>query len=213
MRALAVLLIATTPAFADNISPWSTSCGTWTATNQQGRVISGSSIDTQIPGFGGNYGVNLNTTGCVGQPGPPGPTGPTGPTGVPGATGAVGASGAPGVPGSAGTAGATGATGAPGPVGAMGPMGPQGIQGLQGIPGNSLNMGQIIALQSALSQPAWLETGERFSLSGGVGLGDGATAFGVTGIMRLRGSASGFAGFAVGPNGMWGGKVGGRIGW
>jgi hypothetical protein len=72
-----------------------------------------------------------------------------------------------------------------------------------------------VAISSALSQPAWLENYERFSVSGGVGFAqDGSVAFGVTGIMRLRGSASGYAGFAVEPtHGTWGGKVGARVGW
>jgi hypothetical protein len=76
-------------------------------------------------------------------------------------------------------------------------------------------LGEIIAISSALSQPAWLETHERFALSGGVGFSDnGAYAFGMTGIMRLGGSVSGFAGFAFEPtHGAWGGKVGGRVGW
>jgi hypothetical protein len=66
-----------------------------------------------------------------------------------------------------------------------------------------------------LSNPAWLETYERFSLSGGMGVAqDGSVAFGFTGIMRLHGSASGFAGFAVEPqHGTWAGKIGGRVGW
>lgn len=207
MRFIALLVIVTTPALADNIPNWSTTgCGLWTATGNQGTFGPSSSIN---PG-GGNYNINLNTTNCSGQQGPAGPTGATGAMGAPGAAGAAGAAG---VAGAAGTAGAAGAAGTVGPAGATGATGAQGPMGPQGLPGNSLHLGEIIALNSALSQPAWLETYERFSISGGVGLGDGAVAFGMTGIMRLRGSASGFAGFAIGPNGTWGGKVGGRVGW
>jgi hypothetical protein len=86
-------------------------------------------------------------------------------------------------------------------------MGPQGPAGL------SVKLGEIVALNSALAQPAWLEPYERFSISGGFGFGDNAVAFGMTGIMRLRGSASGYAGFAIDPFGNWGGKVGARVGW
>src|SRR5215471_6069518 len=146
MRAIRIVLIlAATSAHADNISPWTTSCGTWTATNQQGQTIGPApsiSPDT-VPGFGGNYGVLLNTTGCQGAQGPPGPAGPAGPQGPPGSNGA----------------------------GAQGPPGPQGPPG-----GLNFNPGKIIAFDAALSQPAWLEKGERFSLSGGFGFADSGTA-------------------------------------
>lgn len=233
----AVLILSATPVLADNISPWSTQgCGLWSASKGNRTVGPGTSIDT---GGLGNYGINLDLRNCAGQVGPPGPQGPTGPQGAigpigpagakgtMGATGAVGAAGAAGTTGAtgaAGTAGVNGATGAPGPQGPQGTQGAQGQQGLQGVagpqgqqglPGNSLRLGEVMALSSALSQPAWLENYERFSLSGGVGFSEGgAVAIGVTGIMRLRGSASGYAGFAIDPaHGAWGGKVGGRIGW
>jgi hypothetical protein len=88
---------------------------------------------------------------------------------------------------------------------------------VQGPPGLTpdLRLGEIVALSAALSQPAWLESSERFSVTGGLGVAnDGSIAFGMTGIMRLRGSASGYVGLAVEPqHGMWAGKVGGRVGW
>jgi hypothetical protein len=73
-----------------------------------------------------------------------------------------------------------------------------------------------LAMTEALSMPAWLEDWERFSISGGLGFGpDGSPALGMTGIMRIRGSLSGFAGLAVAPErgGFWGGRVGARFGW
>jgi len=210
--ALAAFVYVAQPASADNISPWSTSCGTWQATNQQGVTIGpATSISPDsVPGFG-NYGVLFNPQGCVGQPGPPGPQGPVGPTG---ATGPAGAQGPPG---------ANGATGPPGPQGPKGDPGAPG-QGLTATQLRFLNPNHQLALSSALSQPAWLERGERYSVSGGFGFGlDGtsstATAVGVTGIMRLTPTiypynAAGFAGVAYEPGlGMWGGRVGARLGW
>jgi hypothetical protein len=87
-----------------------------------------------------------------------------------------------------------------------------------------LNPDHALALATALSQPAWLERGERFAVSGGFGFGfdnsnSTATAIGLTGIMRLTPTihpynAAGFAGLAYEPGlGMWGGRVGARIGW
>lgn len=237
-----VLLVAT-PALADNINTWSTTCGTWTANTPQGTVGPASSIS---PG-GGNYSILLNPSGCTGGVGPAGPPGPVGPAGPMGATGATGATGPAGPAGANGTPGTPGAPGTPGTPGAAGPAGPQGatgaagvglpgapgakgdkgdkgdpgVKGAQGIQGpaapvpDTLRIGEIVALTSALSMPAWLESGERFAVSGGLGVAaDGSTALGMTGIMRLRGSASGFVGFAYEPtHGMWGGRVGGRVGW
>jgi hypothetical protein len=79
-------------ALADNISPWTTNCGTWSATNQKGQTIGPApsiSPDT-TQGFGGNYSINLNLNGCTGVPGPPGPPGPSGPAGPPGTAGSPG---------------------------------------------------------------------------------------------------------------------------
>jgi hypothetical protein len=223
-----LVLLMATPALADNINTWSTTCGTWTAFTPQGTV----GPDTSISPGGGNYSVLLNPSGCTGAAGPPGPQGPAGPAGATGAAGPAGpagANGTPGTPGAAGPAGPQGATGAagvglpgaPGAKGDKGDKGDPGAKGAQGIQGpaapvpDTLRIGEIVALTSALSMPAWLESGERFALSGGLGIaGDGSTALGMTGIMRLRGSASGFVGFAYEPQrGMWGGRVGGRVGW
>lgn len=214
--AWALVIVACSPALADNISPWSTTCGTWTA--QKGnQIVSGSTIDTT--GLG-NYSILFNPSGCTGQQGPAGPPGSPGAAGPPGAAGAQGPPGNQGPPGTAGAAGAsgaagaTGATGAKGDPGAAGAQGPKGDAGPQGPPGFSVPLGNIIALNTALAQPAWLEPYERYALTGGFGFSEGgSTAFGLTGIMRLRGSVSGYAGFAIGQNGLWGGRVGGRIGW
>jgi len=217
MRTAVVLAaLVASPALADNIPTWSTTgCGLWTATGNQGQVGPGSSIN---PG-GGNYSINLNTTGCTGQQGPAGPAGPTGATGAPGAPGAAGVPGAAGTPGAPGAAGVglpgppgqPGQAGAPGAPGATGPMGPQGPAGVV----DAFRLGEIAALNSALSMPVWLERGERFAIGGGVGFAQGgASALGLTGVMRLTPNTAGFAGIAVTPDsGMWAGKVGGRIGW
>jgi hypothetical protein len=75
-------------------------------------------------------------------------------------------------------------------------------------------MNDSLALNAALSLPAWLETNENQSLTGGVGFSAGGAALGVTGIRRLDGSISGFAGAAVSTEGgNWAGKAGLRIGW
>ncbi len=76
-------------------------------------------------------------------------------------------------------------------------------------------MSKSLALNAALSLPAWLETNENFSLTGGVGFSDGGeTSLGVTGIARIEGSVSGFAGAAVSTDGgTWAGKAGVRVGW
>ena len=209
---VALLTCAAIPALADNISPWQTTCGTWTANNGTTTIGPAASISPDTTqGFGGNYGILFNPQGCVGTQGPPGPAGPAGPTGP------------------QGPAGSTGATGPQGPAGAAGPQGPKGDPG---TPGTSLSTTQLkflnpnhaLALSSALSQPAWLEKGERFSVSGGFGFGlDGtsstASAVGLTGIMRLTPTinpynAAGFAGVSYEPGlGMWGGRVGARVGW
>jgi len=108
-------------------------------------------------------------------------------------------------------AGAQGAKGDPGVPGAQGPQGQQGPPGVI----DTFRLSEIVALNSALSQPVWLERHERFSVSGGLGFAQGgAVAIGLTGVMRIGNNAAGFAGVAVSPeSGLWAGKVGGRIGW
>lgn len=76
-------------------------------------------------------------------------------------------------------------------------------------------MNEALALSSALSLPAWLESNENYALTGGVGFSDGGeTALGVTGIVRIEGSVSGFVGGAISSDGNnWAGKAGVRVGW
>jgi hypothetical protein len=69
------------------------------------------------------------------------------------------------------------------------------------------------ALAAALSNPIWLETGENFAISGGVGFSDGSGAFGATGLMRFDRNVSGFAGGALVDDDTWAGKAGVRVGW
>src|SRR5215471_5498799 len=92
-----------------NISPWSTSCGTWTATSQQGQVLGPAATinPDAVPGFG-NYGVALNLNGCTGATGPQGPQGIQGPQGVAGPSGATGPSGPAGPAGTQGVPGVAG---------------------------------------------------------------------------------------------------------
>jgi hypothetical protein len=85
--------------------------------------------------------------------------------------------------------------------------------GPQGPPGLGFNPGKLDAFTAAISQPAWLEKGENYSVSGGLGFGENATAFGLTGIMRIAPNAAAYGGFAVGPSRLIGGKVGARFGW
>lgn len=76
-------------------------------------------------------------------------------------------------------------------------------------------MDESLALNAALSLPGWLEKGENFSITGGVGFSDGGeTAVGATGIVRIDGGTSAFAGGAVSTEGgAWAGKAGVRVGW
>jgi hypothetical protein len=79
---------------------------------------------------------------------------------------------------------------------------------------NQFDVSHLLAMSSALAQPAWLEKDERFSLSGGVGFSSEAFALGVTGIVRIQGSLAGYGGFAYSPDrGLWAGRVGARVGW
>jgi hypothetical protein len=70
-----------------------------------------------------------------------------------------------------------------------------------------------LAMASALALPAWLGDKENFSLSGGLGFSDDATAVGVTGIARINGGLSAFAGGAVGEDDQWAARAGLRVGW
>lgn len=138
-----------------------------------------------------NCTANPNQPFCQGTPGPQGPQGVQGP------------------PGPAGPQGEQGPAGQPGETGQQGS---QGVPGPTGLDGRDYESDDAIALGAAMSMPAWLETGENVSLSGGVGFSDDATAFGATGIVRLDGAVSGFVGAAVTDSGEWSGKVGARIG-
>lgn len=63
------------------------------------------------------------------------------------------------------------------------------------------------------ARPVWLNPGETFAVSGGVGFSGGEQAIGATGVVRIEGSTSAFAGAAVTTDGKWSGKAGVRIGW
>ena len=146
-----------------------------------------------------NCEANPDQPFCSGQPGPPGPPGEQGPPGQ---------DGQPGPPGPQGPPGADGAQGEPGE---QGPPGPPGLAGRDGAAG--IDAGDIEALSAAMSMPAWLETDENYSISGGVGFSEGgSTAFGATGVVRIDKNISGFVGFAVTDQGTWAGKVGARVG-
>lgn len=112
-----------------------------------------------------------------------------------------------------------GEPGPPGPQGPPGADGAQGEPGEQGPPGPAgrdaagIDTGDLEALSAAMSMPAWLETDENYSISGGVGFSEGgSTAFGATGVVRIDKNISGFVGFAVTDQGTLAGKVGARIG-
>jgi hypothetical protein len=160
--------------------------------------------------------AQVGPQGPQGEIGPAGPQGETGEQGPQGEVGPAGPQGEPGAIGETGPAGPQGETGAQGPQGEAGPEGPQGVAGLNGANApdalDADDAADLLALNAALSLPAWLETGERFAVSGGVGFADGASAFGATGILRLQGSVSGFAGVAFGESGEWAGKAGVRAG-
>jgi hypothetical protein len=60
----------------------------------------------------------------------------------------------------------------------------------------------------------WLETHEKFAISGGIGFSDhGDAAFGLSGVMRLDKNTAAFGGVAVDEDGRAAGKVGVRVGW
>ncbi|MFM7009490.1 MAG: hypothetical protein ACKO0Z_09210 [Betaproteobacteria bacterium] len=164
----------------------------------------------------------------VGQPGPAGPQGPQGPAGPQGATGPAGPQGAPGAPGAQGPVGETGAqgpagpqgvqgiqgeTGATGATGAAGLNGKDGVDGKDGINGRDFDSDAAIALGAALSMPVWLNPGETGAIAAGIGFAAGEQAIGATGVLRIDGNTSAFAGGAVTPHGAWAGKAGVRVGW
>jgi hypothetical protein len=68
------------------------------------------------------------------------------------------------------------------------------------------------ALAAAMSEPAWLQVNENFSLTGGLGFASGATAFGATGIVRISGGLAGYGGIGL-TSGATVGKAGLRFGW
>jgi hypothetical protein len=63
-----------------------------------------------------------------------------------------------------------------------------------------------------MSDPAWLQINETYSLTGGVGYAGQEVAFGATGIMRISGGLAGYAGIGV-VSGDIAGKAGLRYGW
>jgi hypothetical protein len=152
---------------------------------------------------------------CLGSgtPGPAGPQGPKGDKGDTGAQGAQGAAGAQGATGSQGAAGAQGTAGAQGAAGPQGAKGDTGAAGLNGLDGRDFDLGKALALGAALSPPVWLGDSESVRFSGGVGFSENASAFGVTGVLRINKNTAGFAGGAVAEGGEWVGKAGLSFGW
>jgi hypothetical protein len=196
-------LICASPARADNIPTWNTTCGTWqaVAANNPANVRgpAPSITTTPPPNNLGTYNITLDPNGTGGgaipcaQQGPQGPSGPAGPQGP---------------------AGATGATGATGPQGPAGPAGSPGVS--YGYVNQSIadSVNRSVAVATALSQPVWLEAHENFALSGGFGFSDNQAAFGATGVMRFSRGLAGYGGLSVSTNGgYWGGKAGLRLGW
>jgi len=169
------------------------------------------------------------TAGAEGPMGPAGPTGPAGPPGAQGATGAGGPQGPIGSMGPQGIAGPAGAIGPQGAAGPAGPIGPQGAAGdshwqisgtttfytagLVGIgtstPLHRLHVATTLNSGSAVfgnaSSASGFTYGGRFSSlsNSGVGVSGWAsagagTSYGVHGEVS---SATGFAGYFVGPAG------------
>jgi hypothetical protein len=94
-------------------------------------------------------------------------------------------------------------------------MGTANLHGTASCPDAKDNTSDLMAISAALSTPVWLEHGENFAISGGLGFTDDATAVGATGLMRFDKNWSGFAGGAVSTDDkeMWAGKAGVRLGW
>jgi hypothetical protein len=89
-----------------------------------------------------------------------------------------------------------------------------GKDGAQGPAGKDFDQGKANALGAALSMPVWLETQEKFAISGGIGFSDdGDAAAGISGVRRLDKNTAAFGGVAVGEDGRWAGKAGVRVGW
>jgi hypothetical protein len=93
----------------------------------------------------------------------------------------------------------------------IGGGGTYNLQGSANCP--DVDLSETHALAAALSVPVWLETGENFAISGGMGFSDGEGAFGATGLMRFDKNVSGFAGGALVDDDTWAGKAGVRVGW
>lgn len=110
--------------------------------------------------------------------------------------------------------GQVGPQGEKGDAGASGVNGTNGRDGKDGRDGRDADIGKALAVGAALSTPAWLEAGESFSLSGGVGFSESDAAFGATGIVRIEKNLSAFGGGAVSTSGgEWAGRAGLRVGW
>jgi hypothetical protein len=87
--------------------------------------------------------------------------------------------------------------------------------GTASCPDGKNTQDDALAVSAALSSPVWLETGERASVSGGLGFTEDSTAIGLNGIYRIDKGLSGFAGGAMSTSetDVWAGKAGLRLGW
>jgi hypothetical protein len=103
----------------------------------------------------------------------------------------------------------------PGPGGtAVCPDPVDGKDGKNGLNGSDADISKAMAVSAALSVPVWLESGERFAVSGGLGFTEDETAVGATGIVRLDKNWSAFAGGAMSTEDSkaWAGRAGARVG-
>jgi hypothetical protein len=93
--------------------------------------------------------------------------------------------------------------------------GDENFAGTASCPDGKNTQDDALAVSAALSSPVWLETGERASVSGGVGFTEDAAAIGLNGIYRIDKGLSGFAGGAMSTSetDVWAGKAGLRLGW
>jgi len=90
-----------------------------------------------------------------------------------------------------------------------------GVANLHGTAVCEDNSGELLAVAAALSTPVWLEEGERFAISGGLGFSaDGDTALGATAIVRIDKGLSAYAGgaFSTDDTDNAAGKLGLRAG-